>query len=181
MLRDVSSTKEKQHILNKKYAEEKNYIITHPTLPHLAHVRYLGINLYTLSTPNHKAYIIYGGSQPVNGKKHRQANDLVIRKILLHILHVAADVIYGGVAQEDLGEILHADGGQALGVAEELDLKHLCLQVVHEAAERANDMSSTTAPTGETNTSPGNPRTITQLFTVIEIQTQGYKSACKCN
>lgn len=49
-----------------------------------------------------------------------------------HILQVSADVVHVGVTEEDPSEVLLADGGHAFGVGEELNLKHLRLQVVHE-------------------------------------------------
>lgn len=59
-----------------------------------------------------------------------------IRDAVSHILQIAADVVHVGVAEEDPGKVLLADGGQASRVGEELNLQHLCLQVVHEPARR---------------------------------------------
>lgn len=51
---------------------------------------------------------------------------------MAHVLQILADVVHFGKAKEDPSKIFLADGGQAFGVGEELYLKHLCLQVVHE-------------------------------------------------
>ena len=45
---------------------------------------------------------------------------------------MGADVFHVGVAEQDPGEVFLTDGGQAPGVGQELNLKHLRLQVVHE-------------------------------------------------
>lgn len=51
---------------------------------------------------------------------------------MTHILQIAADVVHVGVAKENPCKVFLADGGQAFRVGEELYLKHLRLQVVHE-------------------------------------------------
>lgn len=51
---------------------------------------------------------------------------------MTHVLQIAADVVHVGVTEEDPSEVFLTDGGQAFRVGEELYLKHLCLQVVHE-------------------------------------------------
>lgn len=51
---------------------------------------------------------------------------------MAHVLQILVDVIHVGVAEEDPSKVFLANGGQAFGVWEELYLKHLCLQVVHE-------------------------------------------------
>lgn len=60
---------------------------------------------------------------------------LFIRDAVSHVLQIAADVVHVGVAEEDAGKVFLTDGGEASGVGEELDLQHLCLQVVHEPAQ----------------------------------------------
>lgn len=57
---------------------------------------------------------------------------LFVRNAVTHVLQIAADVVHVGVTKEDPSEVFLADGGQAFRVGEELYLKHLCLQVVHE-------------------------------------------------
>lgn len=59
---------------------------------------------------------------------------LFIRDAVSHVLQIAADVVHIGVAEEDPGKVFLTDGGEASGVGEELNLQHLCLQVVHEPA-----------------------------------------------
>lgn len=54
----------------------------------------------------------------------------------MYILQVAADVVNSGVSQKNPGKVLLTNGGQAFGIGKELNLKYLCLQVVHESAER---------------------------------------------
>lgn len=60
----------------------------------------------------------------------------------MHILQVAADVVYSGVAQEDASKVLLTDGGHALRIGQELNLKQFCLQVVHEPDDRATHRRS---------------------------------------
>lgn len=62
-------------------------------------------------------------------------SNLFIRDAVSHVLQVAADVVHVGVAEEDPGKVLLTDGREASGVGEELNLQHLCLQVVHEPAQ----------------------------------------------
>lgn len=57
---------------------------------------------------------------------------LFIWYTVTHVLQIPANILNIGVAKEDLSKIFLADGGHAFGVGEELYLKHLCLQVVHE-------------------------------------------------
>lgn len=64
---------------------------------------------------------------------------LFVRYAVANVLQVSADVVHLGVAEEDAGEVLLADGGHAFGVGEELDLEHLRLQVVHESGGGARD------------------------------------------
>lgn len=64
---------------------------------------------------------------------------LLIRNAVAHVLQVPADVVHVGVAEEDPSEVFLADGGQASGVGEELDLQHLGLQVVHEPVANETD------------------------------------------
>ncbi len=61
---------------------------------------------------------------------------LLIGYALTHILKVACDVLHCGVTQQDPSEVFLTDGGHSLGIAEELNLKDFCLQVVHESADR---------------------------------------------
>lgn len=67
--------------------------------------------------------------------KEKIQDNLFIWDAVSHVLQISADIIHVGVAEEDPCKVFLADGGQASGVGEELDLKHLCLQVVHEPAE----------------------------------------------
>lgn len=64
--------------------------------------------------------------------KGKKAAHLFVRHAVAHVVQIRADVVHVGVAKEDPSEVFLADGGQALGVGEELYLKQLCLQVVHE-------------------------------------------------
>lgn len=58
--------------------------------------------------------------------------DLFIRYVVPHVLQVSADVVHVGVSKEDPSKVFLANGGHAFGVGEELYLKQLGLQVVHE-------------------------------------------------
>ena len=61
-----------------------------------------------------------------------EGKHLFVRQAVAQVLQVPADVVHVGVAKQDPRKVFLADGGQAFGVGEELYLKHLCLQVVHE-------------------------------------------------
>lgn len=64
---------------------------------------------------------------------------LFIWHTVANILQVSADIVHIGVAKKDPSEVLLADGGHAFGVGEELYLKQLCLQVVHEPGGERDD------------------------------------------
>ena len=61
--------------------------------------------------------------------------NLFVRHAVADVFQIPADIVHVSVAEEDLSEVFLADGGQASGVGEELYLKQLCLQVVHEPGE----------------------------------------------
>lgn len=65
----------------------------------------------------------------LKGKKKKH---LFVRHAVAHVVQIPADVVHVGVAKEDPSKVFLADSGQAFGVGEELYLKQLCLQVVHE-------------------------------------------------
>lgn len=69
-----------------------------------------------------------------------------------HILHIPADVIHVCVAKKNASKVFLTDSGHAFGVGEELNLKHLRLQVVHEPGGEKHTLTETMAATSETAT-----------------------------
>lgn len=63
---------------------------------------------------------------------HVMTAHLFVRNAVAYVLQIPTDVVHVGEAKEDPSKVFLADGGQASGVGEELYLKQLCLQVVHE-------------------------------------------------
>lgn len=77
----------------------------------------------------------------VNLEIEKKAN-LFVRHAVADIFQIPADIVHVGVAEKDLSKVFLADGGQAFGVGEELYLKQLCLQVVHEPGEARRTAAS---------------------------------------